>query len=521
MDPGKVGDPTTAGLVQLRRLTAREYLNTVRDLLADTTLGSGDVPSEADDRTNNAFPFRQPSFIGEPDAKALQGAAEQLATNVAAKLSTLLPCNPTTAAAEPACATQVINTFGQKVYRRPVTTGEAADLQALYTVARSAPLSLDFKGAAGMLIEAMLQSPGFIYHWELDPGAAVRAGNLVQLGNYQIANRLSYFLWGTMPDAALFTAAAAGQLSTPAGVETQTRRMLADPKMKDTLADFFDDWLDTNTLESSPKDPAVYPEWNNDLADSMENEVRAYGSASFTTGSFVDLMTGVKSNVNQSLGAIYGLSGINTTTMQAATFDPTQRAGLFTLAGFLTVDAQTDGSSPIRRGHAIYERLLCQSVPPPPNAPASPALPPGATTRATFEVHDMNPCTGACHKAMDPIGFGFEKYDGVGKYRTTETAQKLPVDASGTINLDGKDQPFADGVALAKILSNSLEVQTCFTAQWLRYATNRWTTDDDLASIQGAAAILASKLDMREMLVGLTTSRTFRFRTPASGETVQ
>jgi len=514
-------DPAAAGLLPLRRLTSREYLNTARDLLGDTTLDTSDVPSESDDLSNNAFPFRQPNVIGTLDAGNLQGAAEALATNIASKLSTVLPCTPANAAAEAGCANQFIATFGPKIYRRPLGTTETSDLTALYQTARTT-LALDFNGAIDLLIEAMLQSPGFVYHWEMDPGAAIKDGSVVQLGNYQVANRLSYFLWGTMPDATLFAAAAAGQLATADGIQTQAQRMLADPKAQDMIADFVDDWLDVNVISSRPKDPTIYSMWNQDLASAMETEFRSYGSSAVLgTGLFGDLLTGTKSSVNQALATIYGVSGVTGTTPQAVSFSASQRGGLLTLAGFLTVTGATDGSSPVRRGHAVLTRLLCDVLPnPPANVP--PPQPPmaGLTTRQRFLEHDQNTCTGGCHSAMDPIGFGFEHYDGVGQYRTTD--QSLPVDASGTIVLDGQTQSFTDALSLGTMLAASPQVQACFATQWMRYALNRWDSAADLASIQGAtAAFQTAGLNMRDLIMGVAASRTFRYRAPAAGEVVQ
>ena len=502
----------------MRRLTSREYLNTARDLLGDTTLGVADVPGESDDLSNNAFPFRQPNVIGTLDAGNLQAAAEALATHIASKLSTVLPCTPANAAAETDCATQFITTFGAKVYRRPLGATEVTDLTALYQTARTT-LALDFNGAIDLLVEAILQSPGFVYHWEIDPGAAIKDGSVVQLGNYQVANRLSYFLWGTMPDAALFAAAAGGELATADGIQTQVERMLMDPKAHDMIADFIDDWLDVNVIASRPKDPNIYRMWNQDLAAAMETEFRSFGSSAvFGSGLFSDLLTGTTSSVNQALGTIYGVSGVTGSAPQPVTFPATERGGLLTLAGFLTVTGATDGSSPVRRGHAVLTRLLCGVLPDPPaNVPPPQPPTPGLTTRQRFTEHDQNACTGGCHSAMDPPGFGFEHYDGVGQYRTTD--QNLPVDSSGSIVLDGQTQTFPDAVALGEMLAESPQVQTCFATQWMRYALNRWDTSADLASIQGAtSAFQAAGLNMRELIAAVATSRTFRYRTPGAGE---
>jgi hypothetical protein len=512
-------DPNAAGLLPLRRLTSREYLNTVRDLLTDTTsVAADDVPGEADDISNNAFPFRQPTSIGTVDSTNLQLAAEVLAKNVAPRLSTILPCTPATASAEAACAGQFITTFGLKAFRRPLATAEVTDLTALYQAARTT-LMLDFNGAIGVLVEAMLQSPGFLYHWELDPGPATREGAVVQLGNYQIASRLSYYLWGSMPDAMLFAAAAAGQLSTAEGIQTQAQRMLADAKAQNMVADFVEDWLDINTIVLRPKDPALYSMWSPDLVTAMGSEVRSFGTSTILgSGSFAELFTSTKSSVNQALASIYGVTGVTGTAPRAVTFDASQRGGILTLAGFLAVNGASDGSSPVLRGHAVLTRLMCLAVPDPPaNVPPPKPPTPGLTTRQRFEEHDMQACTGGCHVAMDPIGFGFERYDGIGRYRTTD--QNLPVDSTGSILLDGKMQTFPDAVALGKLLGASTQVQSCLATHVMRYALNRWDTAADAASIQSARdAFQTGGLNIRTLMTSVATSRTFRYRAPAAGE---
>jgi hypothetical protein len=512
-------DPSAAGPMPVRRLTAREYVNTVRDLLADTTsVAIDDVPGEADDISNNAFPFRQPTPIGTTDANNLQSAAETLAKNVATRLSTVLPCTPANAAAEAGCAQQFITSFGLKAYRRPLATAEVTGLTTLYQAARTT-LALDFNGAIGVLIEAMLQSPAFVYHWEVDPGAAIREGALVQLGNYQVANRLSYYLWGSMPDTMLFAAAAAGQLSTPAGIETQARRMLADTKAQNMVADFVEDLLDVNTLPLRPKDPAIYAMWNPELITAMQAELRTFATSNILgTGRLVDLFTSKTSAANQALAAVYGVSGVTGTAPKTVTFDASQRGGILTLAGFLAVNGVSNGSSPILRGHAVLTRLMCGVVPDPPaNVPPPKPPAPGLTTRQRFEQHDMNACTGSCHRVMDPIGFGFEHYDGIGRFRTTD--QNLPVDSSGSIPLDGQTHTFSDAVALGNILAASPQVQECLARQLMRYALNRWDTAEDAHSIASARdAFQAGGFDIRTLMANVATTRTFRYRAPAAGE---
>jgi hypothetical protein len=504
-----------------RRLTSREYLNTVRDLLGDTAVKPDDVPTETDDLSNNGFPFRQPTTIATLDATNLEETAEGLATRISSKLSNILPCTPANSSAEASCANQFITTFGAKAYRRPLTTAEVTSLTNLYNTGRST-LSLDFNGAIGLLVEAMLQSPQFLYHWELDAGPTKKDGAVVQLGNYQVASRLSYFLWGTMPDAALFQAAAAGQLSTAAGIETQAKRMLADNKAQDAVADFIDDLFDVNVLASRPKDATLYPMWNQDLASAMETEFRSFAVSNILgTGTLTDLLTGTKSSVNQALGAVYGVSGVTGTAPKAVTLNASQRGGLLTLAGFLSVTGAADGSSPVRRGHAVFTRLLCGTLPDPPNkVPPVKAPTPGVTTRQRFEEHDQNSCAMGCHSAMDPIGFGFEHYDGIGQYRMTD--QNLAVDSSGSITLDGQKQTFTDALGLSKLLAASPQVQACLATQLTRYALNRWDVAGDAASIQAAStAFKTGGLDIRVLMTAVASSRTFRYRAPAAGEVLQ
>jgi hypothetical protein len=512
-------DPNAAGLLPLRRLTAREYGNTVRDLLGDmTSLAADDVPGDPDDLTNNAFPFRQPTLIGTADANSFQSAAELLVKNLGPRLATILPCTPANAGAETACATQFINTFGLRAYRRPPTSAEVANLMSLYQTGRTT-LSLDFNGAIGLLVETMLQSPAFLYHWEMDPGPAVREGGVVRLGNYQMASRLSYYLWGSMPDPALFTAAAEGKLATADGVQEQAARMLRDSKAQDMVADFVSDWLDVNTIAIRPKDPAYYSTWNAELAGAMEAEFRSFATSTvFGTGLFADLLTGTKTSVNQALAAVYGVTGVTGSAPRSVTLAGSERAGILTTAGFLAVHGVANGSSPVMRGHTVYTRLLCGKVPDPPNVvpPTKPPTP-GLTTRQRFEEHDMNPCTGACHAIMDPIGFGFEHYDGIGRFRTTD--QNLPVDSNGSITLDGEKKTFTDAVGLANLLAASPQVQACLTKQMVRYAVNRWDTAADAHSIQSAeAAFKGGGLDIRTLIGSVATTRTFRYRTAAAGE---
>src|SRR5258708_9731919 len=227
---------------------------------------------------------------------------------------------------------------------------------------------LTFPDAIGLVIEGILQSPQFLYHWEAAPtDAPIHEGGVIRLGSYQVASRLSYFVWGSMPDDALLASAAAGELDTAMGLQTAARRLLADAKAKETVSSFFGDWLDLDELMDRPKDAKTYPEYVPALQQSMLDETRAFvESVSFGGDSPLGTLLGAPySYVNQSLGMIYGAPASGTSLVRVD-LNPAQRAGFLTQAGFLSLNGSTDGSNPVRRGHALYPKLRCHDPPPPP-----------------------------------------------------------------------------------------------------------------------------------------------------------
>lgn len=521
---GMPADPSGAGPMPVRELTSREYLNTVAELLGDrTTLTESDVLVERTPPTFEYFAFRTPNDVGTFEAETLQLAAEKLAQAAITKLSSIMPCTPSNAGAEAACATQFINTFGAKAYRRPLDAAETGRLTALYNTGRTT-LALSFNQSIGLLIEAMLQSPNFYYLTPKDPGPAkVDATGKVELGAHTLANRLSYFLWGAPPDAALLDAAKNGQLGTEAQVEAQARRMLKDPKARLMAADFVNDLLDMDTLIDRQKDAERYGMFTA-LSEPMRLETERFASTILIdgTGKFSDLLTSTSTFVNQPLAGLYGISGITGNDLKPAMLNASQRAGVLTLAGFLANTGSAEGSLPPRRGRVVFSRFLCTELPPPNEEVPLPAPETAnVTTRERFEQHSSNPCAAACHGILDPLGFAFEHYDGIGAYR--ETDHGVPVNASAEFAIDGTVKvPFKNAVELSKALATSTKAQSCYTKQMLRYAFRRMETDGDIASLQSAhGQFKTSSLDTRELIVGLVKSRTFRFRTPGNAEVLQ
>ncbi len=501
----------TAGPMPMRRLTRREYDNTVRDLLGERSSWGQTLSPDRDP----GFSFSRPSVVTTLEAADLRGAAEALTAAAIPRLGRLLGCNPT-AVGEPACARSFIESFGMRAYRRPLDRAEVDALVALYQTGRT-PLALAFPQAVGLVIETILQSPGFLYRWELGPQAPAREGALVRLRSYEVASRLSYFLWSTMPDQALFDAAAANALDTSAQVEQQARRMLADPKARVSLADFFEEWLKLDELDELSKE---YAGFNDALKSAMMQEARTFAThvAFDGDGRFGTLLTAPFSFVNNALARLYGITGVRDTTLSRLDLDAGQRSGMLTQAGFLARTGDPDGSHPVRRGKEIFEGFLCKVVPPPPGEvpPPRPVMP-GLTTRQRFEDHAKNECAAGCHALFDAFGFAFEHYDGVGRYRTMDSGAR--VDSSGRVTIDGAARSFNDAPGLTRIVAESEEARRCFAVHWLRFAFRRLETEADGASIDAVMTRFArSGHDMREVLVSLTSTPSFRYRSLNPGE---
>jgi hypothetical protein len=508
-------DPNAAGLMPMLRLTNREYNNTVQDLLGDTSQPANQFATDLDP----TFEFRRADGVAVQDATLLRTAAEGLAAAAAPKLVSgmLLPCDPATG--EDACAQKFITTFGQRAFRRPVAPDEAMRLTGLYMTARTT-LNLSFTDAVSVLIEAMLQAPQFLYHWEAAPTAMnIHEGAVVRLGSYQIASRLSYFIWGSMPDDTLLASAAAGKLDTVAGVQAEAHRLLADPRAKQTVSAFFSDWMGLYGLTANMKDPTVYKTYTAATQQALLDETSAFvqNVAFGGDGRLATLLGAPYSYINATLAPLYGAS-VTGAAMTKTDLDPMQRAGLLTQGSFLALTGSPDGSNPVRRGKFVFTKLLCQTLPPPPaNVPPPAPASAGGTTRQRFEVHDQNACAKGCHTSMDPIGFGFESYDGIGQYRTMDNG--LPVDASGSIPLDGKAQTFNDAIGLVGLLAKSPQVRACFAGEWSRFALSRADTPDDAASLQATATAFASDTaSVQDLMAAAATMRSFRYRSPSPGE---
>jgi len=374
---------------------------------------------------------------------------------------------------------------------------------------------LDFTSAISALLEGMLQSPNFVYHIEKGV-AGPGTGGAVSLTAYEIASRLSYFLWNTMPDPALFAAADAGKLSTVTEVEAQVRRMIADPRAQGAVENFFRQWLDLDRFDTAVKDATLFPEFTTELKGYMRDEIDAFVGDVFWKGDakLQTLLTASYSFINEDLAKLYGISGITGNNLRRTELDKGVRRGLLSQVGMLAARANADQTSPVKRGKFVRERLFCQSMPaPPPNVNVmAPEPDPKLTTRQRYANHSTDPYCHSCHQLMDPIGLGFENYDPVGRFRSQENGQT--VDASGSIvNTRDSDGDFKGLFGLVDKLTASDQVSDCVAATWFTYALSREAGANDVCSLATLSqGFKATSHDMRDLLVKLTVTDAFRYR---------
>lgn len=500
----------------IRRLTHFEYDNTVRDLLGDTTQPARAFPTEDSPGTFDNQANKQ--NVGDLLADHYMKASEAMSESATANIGALIPYCSEAANGTDACGAQFIETFGKRAFRRPLAEDEKARFKALFDWAMADPEIANFADAVEVVIQAMLQSPHFLYRPEFGFGDPVEL-DVVQLNGWEMASRLSYLFWNSMPDDELLRAAEAGELGSRENLAAQARRMLADGKAKDAIRSFHQQWLLLHELDAVDKDPVAYPNYAETLKPLWQQEIERFVEHAILEddGSLRTLLGASYSFMNAELAAFYGIdaaSAPTSTTFEKVSTDPSQRAGLLTMSALMAALAEYDRSSPVFRGKFVREQLLCMAIPPPPMnlQIVPPSLDPTMTTREQFEPIGANPDCSFCHLLMNPIGFGFENYDAIGLWRDTQNSK--PIDATGEI-INGGDVngAFNGAVDLAGKLAASEEVAACVSSQWFRFGYGRSVTAQDKCSTeQLLETFVASDFNIRELLVALTQTDAFLFR---------
>ncbi|MBL8952985.1 MAG: DUF1592 domain-containing protein [Myxococcaceae bacterium] len=500
-------------------MTRFEYDNTIRDLLGDDTHPAAEFGAEEEALgfNNNAQALSTSSALVDKHFAAASGIAARLTSNLGRL--TWYSCAPATQG-DRVCAEQFLKAFGARAYRRPLTAEEEAELFAIYDrgatiggLDGTTPLT-PFVAGLRLAVESVLISPDFLYRVEL-PAPSPDAGVPVRLDSHALASRLSYLLWASQPDEALKLAADKGELSTPEQVRAAARRMLLDPRARAVVSEFHQQWLDFDRIANVGKAASVYPRWSTAHAGSMHAETRAFVEHVVFDGegTYDALLTAPYTFVDARLAELYGLPApMGGAAMNKVPLDPKQRGGLLTQGSLLTLNAHSNQTSPVHRGKLVREAFLCEvlAAPPPEVMITVPEPNPNSTARERFREHSDNAACSACHRLMDPLGFGFESFDGIGVHRDTEA--NLPIDASGHIYGTDVAGPFTGVPGLAKKLSLSAQARRCYVKQWFRFAHGRGEQAADACTLERLEkSFTEDGRDVKKLLEEITQSDAFLY----------
>jgi len=506
-EPPKQG--TDPGRVTVHRLNRVEYNNTVADLLGTSLRPADNFP--VDDRGGGFDNMADVLTLSTTQLSLYRQAASDLVTDALTNTtlrSKLVTCDLVKQAA--ACARTTLEAFTPRAYRRPVASTEIDQLMTLVTLATSKGDTAE--AGLTLALQAVLLSPNFLFRVELDPTPTATTPH--PLNGYELASRLSYFLWSTMPDDQLTAAAAAGTLSNPATLKAQVTRMLASPKARALVDNFAGQWLVTRAVQEITPDPATFPKFDDKLRAAMAAETGAFFQ-DFVAGTLTgdQLLTADYTYVNDRLASHYGLPAVNSTNLvKVSLAGNAQRGGILGQASLLTVTSHPSRTSPVVRGKYVLSQLLCDDIPPPPpNVDVGALDSAGATgtLRQRLEAHRSNSSCAACHGLMDPIGFGLENYDAIGAYRTMDGTDAI--DASGTLPGGGT---FSGRQELAQLIAASPAYASCFATKLYSYALGRLPemTDNHLdpwTVYQLAQGYRQNGMRFPDLVSNLVSSRTF------------
>jgi len=513
-DPGTLENGVPYG-TRLQRLTHAEYERTVTDLLG---VGAGSSSEFLDDPSFSGFDNNADGLrVGGRLGRDYRRAAEAIAREVVGSdelLARVLPCDD----ASVACATEFVTSFGLRAFRRPLREAEVGRYVALFAEGPSLVQSgSDLSDGVLLVIETMLQSPNFLYRSELS--TEEDADGFIPLNDYEIASRLSYMLTASMPDAELFRAARAGELTTSEGIRTQAERLADSAAIRPRVLDFHEQWLDLKAYRELSKDAELFPDFSPELAEDYVGEVHRFVEhVTLDEGrGLPSLLTAPYGFVNQRTAPFYGLDANDfDDEFSLVEFSGKERAGLLTGLGFLSAHAYTTDTSPIHRGVFVLRRILCEAIPDPPGG-IDLTLPETTdeivTTRDQVEAHTAAPVCSTCHSLINPIGFAFENFDAVGAARESDNG--APLNTAGSVELSEESLQFSGALDLISQLAESESVRSCYAKQWLRYAYARSEAVSDAQTLAALGEHLADDAySVRELLVDLTRPRAFTHRAP-------
>jgi hypothetical protein len=478
----------------LRRLNRAEYNNTVRDLLGDTTQPALAFPADSSNSgfDNNLATLSIPPLLAEQydaTAERLVDAAWSRDAGAAAAARKLRRCD-FAAGKEADCARQTLEAFLPRAFRRPTTPEEVTRFVGLFETARKGGEPAE--GALKLALRAVLMSANFLFRIDAESDPAKPAGQ------YALASRLSYYLWSSMPDDALMGLAAKGELAKPDVLRKEVRRMLADPKAEALTKEFAGQWLDLRLVEGVNPDAKIFPDLSPDLKSSMRQETELFFQAFLKEDrSALDMLDADFTFMNQPLMEHYGMWEVNAHSkeMKRVTLPKTsKRAGLLGQGSVLAVTSMPDRTSLVKRGEWVLKHLICEPPPPAPaNVPPLPAATKSGgktlTVRQRTEAHRANPACAGCHMIMDPIGFGLEPFDAVGRWRESEGAGGGTIDAKG----DYKGKPFNGPKELAAALKADPSFASCMVEKVYSFALGKAKGPEDAQALTDLTKTFADK----------------------------
>jgi hypothetical protein len=512
---GGLGAAIPAPSSRVPRLTHAQWENTVVDLLR-LDGPTGESSAFRPDPVTAGYAFDNDGWSMSVD-QTLWGsynrAAATLAEQVTSDATALGRIVPAGSGDDATRGRAFVEAFGARAYRRPLSGDEANELFSVWQMGSTLYTGVPaFEAGARLVIEAVLQSPFFLYRVE---SSATESSGVIPLTDWEIATRLSYALWNTMPDDVLFAAAAAGELRTVEQVAAQATRLLADPRAEDVVARYHELLLEVERYAGISPSASIFPDVTAALPASARAETDAYVRHIFTSdGGWTEMLTSTDTFVDAELARIYGLEGtFPDDSLVPAQLDTSERRGLFTHVGFLAANATSVDPDPIHRGIFLVRRVACVELEPP--AGAIPPLPPpmGRTNRETVEDHTEQPGSecAACHaEIINPFGFPFEIYDAVGAFRTEDNG--YDVDASASPPIGGERVSVRDALGLASALAQSEAVHACYAGHWVEFVLGRHAEDVDATLVAALAQRSVDGASLRELLVAVVTSRSFLAR---------
>jgi hypothetical protein len=424
-------------------------------------------------------------------------------------------CRPAGSQDETACAKQILSTLGRRAYRRPVGDADVEPLLRAYEHGRRAG---GFEAGIRGALEAILISPKFLFRVERDP-VNVRPAAPYRITDLDLASRLSFFLWSSIPDDELLDLAVRGRLSDPAVLEQQVGRMLADRRSEALVHNFAGQWLWQRNLRTAAPNATVFPDFDDNLREAFQRETERFLDSQVREDrSVLDLLRANYTFVNERLAQHYGIPNVYGNHFRRVTYSDDRRAGLLGHGSILTVTSHPNRTSPVVRGKWLLETLLgAPPPPPPPNVPALRENDEGgtpATVRERMEQHRTNPVCATCHAQMDPLGFALENFDAIGKWRDRDGEANRPIDASGTL----PDGTKFDGPAEFRraLLGRRGQFVTNVTEKLLTYALGRGLDYYDMpAARQIVREAEPTEYRWSSIILGIVKSVPFQMRTAA------